>query len=151
MRILAFVAGIFCLLTVLLDAFETIILPRRAVRTLPPDAAVLYRHMASMGIRCEADRNPRKRESAFSFYGPTFAHPVLVVWAGSMAVGFALLFYALGSPVTDPHQVSRLQTDLYVSGTTIFTLGLGDVLPGNEWARALVILESEQGSVFSPW
>jgi len=62
-----------------------------------------------------------------------------------MIVGFALIFYGLGSPFTDPTQGSGLQSDLYVSGTTIFTLGLGDVVPRSAWARELVIMEAGTG------
>ena len=43
---------------------------------------------------------------------------------------------------------SGFHSDLYVSGTTIFTLGLGDVTPQNPWARALVILEAGTGLGF---
>jgi hypothetical protein len=73
---------------------------------------------------------------------------LLVVWAGSMVVGFALIFYSLGSPFTDSSQGPGLRSDLYVSGTTIFTLGLGDVTPHSAWARELIILEAGTGFGF---
>jgi hypothetical protein len=148
MRILAFVAGVSCLFIVLLDAFETIILPRRAVGRFRLTRLFYIATWAPWVFVVKRFRNPRRRESAFSFYGPLSLIFLLVVWAGAMTIGFALLFYSLGSPVIDPHQVSALQSDLYVSGTTIFTLGLGDVLSSNQWARALVILESGTGLGF---
>jgi hypothetical protein len=73
---------------------------------------------------------------------------LLVVWAGVMVIGFALIYYALGSPFTDPTQGTGFRSDLYVSGTTLFTLGLGDVLPASRWSRELVILESGIGLGF---
>ena len=45
------------------------------------------------------------------------------------------------TPRTRPGLVS----DLYFSGTTLFTLGLGDVIPHDGWARLIVILESATG------
>ena len=39
-------------------------------------------------------------------------------------------------------------TDLYVSGTTLFTLGLGDVVPHSRAARAVIIFESGVGLGF---
>ena len=39
-------------------------------------------------------------------------------------------------------------SDIYVSGTTLFTLGLGDVRPTCAWARGLVILEAGTGLGF---
>jgi hypothetical protein len=65
-----------------------------------------------------------------------------------MVVGFALIFYALGSPFNDVAQGPGFQSDLYVSGTTIFTLGLGDVTPHSGWARELLILEAGTGLGF---
>ena len=50
--------------------------------------------------------------------------------------------------MTPPLRTPDFRSDLYVSGTTIFTLGLGDVTPQNPWARALVILESGTGLGF---
>ena len=65
-----------------------------------------------------------------------------------MVVGFALIFYSLGSPFNDAAQRPGFRSDLYVSGTTIFTLGLGDVTPHSAWARELVILEAGTGLGF---
>jgi hypothetical protein len=62
-----------------------------------------------------------------------------------MIFGFALLFFSLGSPFTDSTRMPRFHSDLYVSGTTIFTLGLGDVIPQNAWSRTLLILEAGTG------
>jgi hypothetical protein len=73
---------------------------------------------------------------------------LLAVWAGSMVVGFALIFYALGSPFSDVTQGPSFRSDLYVSGTTIFTLGLGDVTPHSAWAREIIILEAGTGLGF---
>jgi hypothetical protein len=73
---------------------------------------------------------------------------LLVVWAAVMVFGFALIFYAMGSPFVDLMPGSTFLSDLYVSGTTIFTLGLGDVRPTCAWARGLVILEAGTGLGF---
>jgi hypothetical protein len=83
-----------------------------------------------------------------SFYGPLSLILLLVVWAGVMVVGFGLIYFGLGSPFADPGRQVDFRSDLYVSGTTIFTLGLGDVTPQNPWARALVILEAGTGLGF---
>src|SRR5437899_11673367 len=39
-------------------------------------------------------------------------------------------------------------TDLYLSGTTFFTLGLGDVAPHGSFARLLTVIESGLGFGF---
>jgi hypothetical protein len=148
MRVLTFAAGIVCLFAVLLDAFQTIILPRRATgrfRLTRIFYAVTWKPWVFFARRL---RGPRKREAAFSYYGPLSLIFLLVVWAGAMVVGFALIFYAMGSPFNDAVQTPGLRTDLYVSGTTIFTLGLGDVTPHSLWAREIIILEAGTGFGF---
>jgi hypothetical protein len=84
----------------------------------------------------------------FSFSGPLSLILLLVVWAGVMLLGFGLLYFGLGSPFVDAAHQAGFRSDLYVSGTTIFTLGLGDVTPQNPWARSLVILEAGTGLGF---
>jgi hypothetical protein len=71
-----------------------------------------------------------------------------MLWAGSMVVGFALIFYSLGSPFNDAANQPHLRSDLYVSGTTIFTLGLGDVTPQSQLTRVIVVLEAGTGLGF---
>ena len=66
-----------------------------------------------------------------------------------MVIGFALIFSMLwAAPSSTPSLGVGFSSDLYVSGTTIFTLGLGDVTPTCSWARALVILEAGTGLGF---
>ena len=148
MQILILAAGIVCLFAVLLDAFQTIILPRRATgrfRLTRIFYVVTWRPWVFFARRI---RHLRRRESAFSYYGPMSLIFLLMVWAGGMVVGFALIFYALGNPFNDITQGTGFPSDLYVSGTTIFTLGLGDVTPHIGWARGLIILEAGTGLGF---
>ncbi len=41
-----------------------------------------------------------------------------------------------------------MHSAIYLSGTTLFTLGIGDVTPLNHWARDLVIIEAGTGLGF---
>ncbi len=148
MRIAAFIAGAVCLFVVLFDAFQTIILPRRAsgrFRLTRIFYIVTWRPWRFLALRFS---HARKRETVLSYYGPLSLILLLVVWAAVMVLGFGLLFYAAGSPFNDAAQRPNFYSDLYVSGTTIFTLGLGDVTPHSAWARALVIFESGTGLGF---
>jgi hypothetical protein len=148
MRILAFVAGVACVFIVLLDAFQTIILPRRATGHLRLTRVFYIASWRPWAFFTRRLRNPRRRETVLSFYGPLSLILLLMVWASVMVVGFGLIFFGLGSPFVDAGHQSGFASDLYVSGTTIFTLGLGDVTPQNPWARALVIVEAGTGLGF---
>lgn len=148
MRILTLIAGIACLFAVLIDAFQTIILPRRAsgrFRLTRIFYVLTWRPWVFITRRIHS---PARRESAFSYYGPLSLILLLVVWAAVMVFGFGLIYFALGSPFIDGTRPAGFLSDLYVSGTTIFTLGLGDVIPRSAWARELVILEAGTGLGF---
>jgi len=144
-NILACVAGISFLFIVLIDAFQTIILPRRATGRLRLTSIFYTLTWNPWTFVARRLHNPRHRETFFSYYGPLSLILLLVVWASMMVLGFALLFFALGSPFTDSSHMPRFFNDIYVSGTTIFTLGLGDVVPQNNWSRSLLVVEAGTG------
>jgi hypothetical protein len=50
---------------------------------------------------------------------------LLGLWAGMMVLGFALLQWAVGSAMVTHDGRTGFPIDLYMSGTTFFTLGLG--------------------------
>jgi len=148
MRIVALIVGLLCLLTCLLDAFQTIVLPRRPrgrVRVTRIFYVLTWTPWSAITRRVPSKK---VRETLYSIYGPGSLLALLGVWAALLLSGFALLYYALGSPFTDAllaHGSSPLGTDFYVSGTTLFTLGLGDVLPRSMKARELIVLETGMG------
>jgi hypothetical protein len=148
MRVATMLLGILCLLVVLLDAFQTIILPRRAAGRLR--LTRIFYILTWIPWRFVALRihHPRKRETALSFYGPLSLIFLLVVWACGMVFGFSLIYYALGNPFNDASHSLGYLSGLYVSGTSFFTLGLGDVIPRGEAARALLTIEGGTGFGF---
>jgi hypothetical protein len=148
MRTLTMLVGILCLLVVLLDAFQTVILPRRAAGRLRLTRIFYIFTWTPWRFIAVRIHNPRKRETALSFYGPLSLIFLLVVWACGMVFGFSLIYYALGSPFIDPSKPLGYLTDLYVSGTNFFTLGLGDVTPHTWIARVLSTCEAGTGFGF---
>jgi hypothetical protein len=148
MRLLILIGGILCLAVVLLDAFQTIILPRRAAGRLRLTRIFYILTWNPWASFARCIHNLRKRETALSFYGPLSLIFLLIVWACGMVLGFSLIYLAIGTPFQDPAGQLGFLTDLYVSGTTFFTLGLGDVTPHSELARVLSILEAGTGFGF---
>ena len=149
MRTLTMIVGILCVVVVLLDAFQTVILPRRAAGRLRLTRIFYIATWVPWRFVAVRMHHPRKRETALSFYGPLSLIFLLVVWACGMVVGFSLIYYSLGTPFNDPsRQPAAYLTDLYVSGTNFFTLGLGDVTPHTNAARALSTLQAGTGFGF---
>jgi hypothetical protein len=148
MRVLPLVAGILLLIGVLFDAFQTIILPRRATGRFRITRIFYGLTWRPWAFFANLMHDVRKRETAFSFYGPLSLIFLLVLWAAGLVLGFGLIYRSMGSPFNDGQQKPDFRTDLYVSGTTIFTLGLGDVTPQTRPSRELIILEAGTGFGF---
>lgn len=149
MHPLRLIFGIACLFSVLLDAFETVILPRRATGRFRLTRFFYWLTWRPWRWYTRRVRNPRKRETMLSFYGPLSLAFLIATWAVGLILGFALIYFAFRAPFIDPRPpASRLLTDLYVSGTTLFTLGLGDVVPGSQTIRVLLVAESGIGLGF---
>lgn len=148
---MAAVAALFAtvlILVVLWDAFETVVLPRRVTRKVR--LTRLFYRITWQPWRAAARALPsaKRRESFLSFYGPLSLLLLLSVWAAGLVVGFALLHWSLGSALMVSDGAANFVTDLYLSGTTFFTLGLGDVVPRTPLARLLTVAESGMGFGF---
>jgi hypothetical protein len=152
MRVAAFVIGLLFCLGAVVDAFQTIILPRRPTGRLRITRLFFIVTWVPWSALARRIRNRKLRETLYSTYGPGSLLFLLMVWAMLLVTGFGLLLFALGTPFADamatPTLLGRLRTDLYVSGTTLFTLGLGDVVPRSLAARALIVCESGTGLGF---
>jgi hypothetical protein len=150
MRVFALIAGLICVLSVALDALQTIILPRRPKGRLRLTRIFYIMTWAPLVAVTEHVKNHRARERIYGAYGPVSLLLLLGLWATVLVAGFGLLYFALGTPFADAinghvYPSAMLRTDMYVSGTTLFTLGLGDVTPQSHWARALGGVESGTG------
>jgi hypothetical protein len=152
MRVAALIAGLLFCLSPVLDAFQTIILPRRPVGRFRITKLFYVLTWTPWSWVARHTRNPKMREQIYSTFGPSSLLLLLIVWALLLIAGFGLLFFGLRTPfsdtMADASALARLRTDLYVSGTTLFTLGIGDVLPRSLAARALIVIESGTGLGF---
>src|SRR5574340_1222053 len=145
MRTVALIGAVALILIVLWDVFETIVLPRR-VRGPLHLTWLLYRvtwaPWSALGRKIHMHD---RRETFLSLYGQLALLFLLFVWARGLIAGFATIQWALGSQVTSPYGHRGFWTDLYMSGTTFFTLGLGDVVPKAGIARAVTVIEAGVG------
>jgi Ion channel len=144
----AFAAGVALFLIVIWDAFESIILPRRVTRRFRL-ARLFYRNTwRSWKFAVRFVPSKKSRETLLSFYGPISLLFLIAVWAVGLVLGFGLMQYGAGSALNLSGAQPRFTTDLYFSGTTFFTLGLGDIVPRSGFARVLVVTEAGFGFGF---
>src|SRR5262249_13153369 len=99
MHILAAIFGILIILSVLLDAFETIVLPRKIQLPFirPP---CLYRHTWIPWVKLSrCIRVNSWRENFLGYFGPFSLILLLVFWAIGLIFGYALLQFGMGEHV----------------------------------------------------
>ncbi len=148
MRLLPFAIGLSFIATVLWDAFETVVLPRTVSRRWR--LARLYFRSTWQPWRrvARAIDVDGRRERFLAVYGPLSLVGLLMVWAVGLVAGFAALHWSIGSHLQTPTGAAHLGDDIYMSGTTFFTLGLGDVHPIGRTARVLTVVEGGLGFGF---
>jgi hypothetical protein len=147
MRWLGGIAGAVLLALMLWDAFETIILPRRVSGRIR--ITKLFYRSTWIPWRATAQiLSGRRRDAFLSFFGPLSLILLLALWAVGIVVSFGLLQWADGSALNVSGGTPGFATDLYMSGTTFVTLGLGDVAPSSPIAKALTAVEAGMGFAF---
>ena len=145
MIVLLSIAGIALNLFILWDAFEAVVLPRRVTRrfrlarffyrsTWPPWRAVI-----------KLIKTRKRRESFASLYGPLSLLGLLSLWALGLIFGYGLLDWAVARANPGSGAPQNFLTNLYFSGSTFFTLGLGDIVPHTSLGRVLAVFESGTG------
>ena len=146
MALAAALVGTILIIVVLWEAFETIVLPRRVTRKVRL-TRLFYRYVWRVWQAVgRSVASGRRLETLLSFFGPLSLILLLSLWAVGLIIGFALLYWANGPDLLPPG--SGFLTDLYLSGTTFFTLGLGDVTPHTSVGRVLVVFEAGMGFAF---
>ncbi|HEX8871720.1 MAG TPA: potassium channel family protein, partial [Candidatus Acidoferrum sp.] len=143
-----FVAGLACFLVVAWDAFETIILPRRVTRKFRLARFFYQSTWRIWTFIAKGLSSGKARETFFGFFGPISLLFLIGAWAAGLILSFGMMQYGAGSAVNASGQAPGLSADLYLSGTTFFTLGLGDIVPRSGLARVLVVVESGFGFGF---
>jgi ion channel len=148
MPILAVVIGIFLIIIVLVDAFETVVLPRRVTRRYRI-VRLFYRVTWPAWSWAVRTLFPlKRRETLLSYYGPLSLPALLVLWALALLAGFGFLYWSQVDGIKTPEGTVSFVSCLYFSGTSFFTLGLGDITPLTLITRALSVMEAGMGFGF---
>lgn len=140
-------AGVLLILFVLWEGFETVVLPRRVTRRFRLTTFFYRRTWLFWSRIIHTFSSGRQQETLLSFYGPLSLLLLLTVWAGGLVFGFGVLYWSINLSIGDTREVSFL-TNLYLSGTTFFTLGLGDIVPRTPMAKIFTVIEAGMGFGF---
>ncbi len=149
LRVVGFIVAVVVICGVLLDCFEAIIVPRRVTR--PYRYARLFYSNSWLAWRFAATRwmSPGKRRETFlSLFGPASLLALFASWGVGLIVGFGLLLWSLEVSLQGGDGGGSFGTYLYLSGTTFFTLGYGDITPTGPAGRVLAVVEAGLGFSF---
>jgi len=143
MEAVPFVLGVFCLALVFWDTFETIVVPRPSVgpfRIARPLVAWTWRAWRGLGMRV---RHGLGRDLFYGLYAPATVVLVLVVWLLLLILGYGLVFLALHDQLRPAPP--DLGSAMYFAGTSVLTLGFGDVVATGPLARAVSLTAAATG------
>ena len=148
MHAFAIAVGVALVLAVLLDAFETAVLPRRVQRQFRI-SRWFYRNTWRPWAKLTSHiKSQARREAVFGYFGPLSMIGLLGIWAAGLIFGFALLQYGAHGHFLAGNQPITFRLLLYDSGETFFTLGYGDIIPASSLARMLAVFEAGMGFAF---
>src|SRR6266545_3326749 len=141
-------ASLALILLILVDGFQAMVLPRRVSWAWRP-SRLFYRGTWVLWRGIAQQFAPgRRRQTFLSVYGPLSLLALFATWITGLIVGFGLLHWSLSTPLNGAEGGADLPAYLYLSGTTFFTLGYGDVTPLEATGRVLAVAESGIGFGF---
>ncbi|HEY6272327.1 MAG TPA: potassium channel family protein [Terriglobales bacterium] len=144
----ALVFGVVLIVVVLWETFETLVLPRRVTRHFRLTKFFYRATWTPYSALVSRRRNRKRRDALLSYYGPLSLLFLLAFWAIMLVVGFALIDYGDGASLAGNLFPNRFGNALYLSGTTMFTLGLGDITPASALGRFITVAEAGLGFGF---
>lgn len=138
----AAVAGVAVVLLIATDVFMTVIVPRPTYAWRPSAQISRYgwRFTGELGLRI-ADEE--KRETYYGIYAPLLLVGLIVFWITALVLGFGLIFFALrGELKPEPESYWGA---VYYAGTSLLTLGYGDIVAAHGLARAFSLSAAALG------
>ena len=142
---MAFVLGLFIVASVLLDAFGTIVLPRSVQRPIR-FSTLLFKGGWTAYKAIAARPSGRMRNASLAAFAPATLLILVAAWVVLLSTGFGLMQW--GTPLSRPQETGHLLSYLYLSGTTLLTLGYGDLTPIDGTGRVMAVGEATTGFIF---
>jgi Ion channel len=135
--------GLLCLALVAWDIFETIVVPRptpsrfRIARRVVPPAWRFWRWFAPRV------RSGNALDSLLGLFAPGVTIVLLGLWLAVLILGYGLLLFALRGQLR-PVPTGLLEA-VYFAGTSVLTLGYGDIVASGPLTRLTVLTAAAGG------
>jgi len=135
--------GIAIVAYILNDLFQSVVVPRPTPGRYRPTRWVVrpgWRAWRAMGLRA---RSSDARERFLGTFAPLVVVILLVVWLSGLVLGFGFIFYGLRDFLHPP--IDGFQTALYFAGTSVLTIGFGDIVATSGLTRLLALVAGGTG------
>jgi hypothetical protein len=135
-------AGVMLLVATMADAVGTLLVGRGLTARWRPTRVFYHVTWWGWSRVGRALRSPRRRERFLAAYGPLTLLALLLVWLLGLLVGWALVYASDKSAFAG---TTGFASDLYYSGTSLLTLGFGDIVARSSAFRLLTLVEAVSG------
>jgi len=145
LNILSIAAGIGLVVLTLGDIFQVVVVPRATGRRYRISFYVwrwMWRIWPALGWRVYSTDSDR-REEFMAVFAPFMLVALLGVWVALLIAGFALMVWGLRGGLTPAH--ATFCEALYFAGTSLLTIGFGDVVGRTAGPRLVSILAALAG------
>jgi hypothetical protein len=142
MEPIAFASGALLVFLVVWDLFQTIVVPRPS-----PGRFRLSRYLVRSFWRVTRavgrGTNGEAHETLLGLFAPFATLVLLVVWLGTLILGYGLILFALRDQLApSPHD---LGTAIYFAAGSVLTLGSAEILAAGPAARVVVVVAAASG------
>ena len=143
MRTIELLLGSIVVVSTLADIFQSVVVPRPTRRSLRLAPFLLYGIWPLWKWIALRFPSAKRRAAILGIYAPLAVIMLLLVWVVVLIFGYGLLFLALHSEIQP--RLNDLGTALYFAGTSLLTLGFGDIVATGGITRALALFDGASG------
>src|SRR5437660_2121047 len=143
MRTIELLLGGIIVVSTFVDIFQSAVVPRPTrglLRLAPFLLDGMWPPWKWIALRFPSAKH---RAACLGIYAPLTVVILLLVWGMALIFGYGLLFLALESELHP--QLHDLRTALYFAGTSLLTLGFGDIVATGGITRALALCAGASG------
>lgn len=142
MDVLIGLVGAFVVLVAAADVFGAVIVPRPVTLVRPSGLFTRYSWRACTRF-AQRLASVDRRESLLGVFAPATLVSSMILWILLLVFGFGAIFYALRTELRP--EPANFWVAVYYAGTSLLTLGYGDIVASSGLTRALSLITAALG------
>ncbi len=136
------IAGIVVVAVASADVFQSVVVPR-PVTFLRPSKLLFTNAWPLTGQLGMRITGAERREGFYGTFAPAALIALLILWVALLVLGFGLIFYGIRGGLHP--QPQSFGAAVYYAGTSLLTLGYGDIVATTGATRALSLVAAAVG------